>query len=91
MIKKHMETVKKQLDTLKDALEEIECPLKTSNRNEKSKSNDNAPAPKQTSAPKSPEVASTTISTTKKAPVDVCPFTPLEGVQKNITCFLSDV
>jgi len=92
MIKNHLDIVKKQFETLKDALEEIECPLKTPNRNEKSKSDDdNAPAPKQTSAPKRPEVASTTISTTKKAPVDVCPFTPLERVRKNITCFLSDV
>jgi hypothetical protein len=92
MIKNHLDIVKKQLETLKDALEEIECPLKAPDRNEKSKSDDdNTPAQQKKSALKSPEVASTTISTTKKAPVDVCPFTPLEGVKKNITCFLSDV
>jgi hypothetical protein len=91
MIKKHMETVKKQLDTLKDALEEMGCPLKTPARNEKSKSDENTPAQQKSSASKSPDVVSTTISTTKKAPVDVCPFTPREGVKKNITCFLSDV
>jgi len=46
---------------------------------------------KTSSVTKSSDVASSMVSTTKKAPEDSCPFTPVEGIRKNITCFLSEM
>jgi len=49
-------------------------------------------SPQTTNAPMTSDQATTTLTTAKRDEESICPtFTPVEGVRKNITCFLSEV